>query len=256
MSVERTLLKNGCVLTLDSDIGNFRQADVLIEGAKIAAVGPNLSAADAQVIDASDRIVMPGFVDTHRHIWEGILRNIAPDALLDEYFDKYSGRPRAGVSPRGRLRREPGQRAGRYRFRRHHAARLVSYPEHAGAWRRRHRRAARIRFAVRLRVRQSEPRQGGVVAQQQPQTPARHQAHRQSSTSLRAISSSRWRWPRAARNSPRSKWRSTTGSSRAKWVSASVCTSASPRPASTASWPKWAAPGCSGPTPPTFTAAR
>ena len=91
MSVERTLLKNGCVLTLDPDIGNFRQADVLIEGAKIAAVGLNLSAAEAQVIDASDRIVMPGFVDTHRHIWEGILRNIATDALLDEYFDSILG---------------------------------------------------------------------------------------------------------------------------------------------------------------------
>jgi cytosine/adenosine deaminase-related metal-dependent hydrolase len=91
MSVERTLLKNGCVLTLDPAIGNFRQADVLIEGAKIAAIGPNLSAQDAQVIDASERIVMPGFVDTHRHIWEGILRNIAPDALLDEYFQKILG---------------------------------------------------------------------------------------------------------------------------------------------------------------------
>ena len=86
MAVERTLLKNGCVLTLDPAVGNFRQADVLIEGTKISAVGPALSAADAQVIDASDMIVMPGFIDTHRHIWEGILRNIAPDALLGEYF--------------------------------------------------------------------------------------------------------------------------------------------------------------------------
>ena len=91
MPTERTLLKNGCVLTLDSNIGNYRQADVLIEGSKIAAVGPNLSAADAQVIDASNTIVMPGFVDTHRHIWEGILRNIAPDALLGEYFDNILG---------------------------------------------------------------------------------------------------------------------------------------------------------------------
>ena len=86
MPDEKTLLKNGCVLTLDPDLGNYRQADVLIEGTKIAATGPDLSAADTQVIDASDMIVMPGFIDTYRHIWEGILRNIAPDALLNEYF--------------------------------------------------------------------------------------------------------------------------------------------------------------------------
>ncbi len=79
----RVLLKNGCVLSLDPKVGNFRQADVLIEGSKIAAVAPNLSAADAEVIDASNMIVMPGFVDTHRHIWEGILRNIGTDVPLE-----------------------------------------------------------------------------------------------------------------------------------------------------------------------------
>ena len=84
--MSRTILKGGCVLTLDGALGNFREADVLIDGTKIGAVGPNLQAADAEVIDASEMIVMPGFIDTHRHIWEGILRNIAPDALLDEYF--------------------------------------------------------------------------------------------------------------------------------------------------------------------------
>ena len=86
MSIERVLLKGGCVLTLDPDIGNYRTGDVLIEGSKITSVGPRLKVADAEVIDASDMIVMPGFIDTHRHIWEGILKNIAPDALLDEYF--------------------------------------------------------------------------------------------------------------------------------------------------------------------------
>ncbi len=86
MSVERVLLKGGCVLTLDPDIGNYRQADVLIEGSKISSIGPRLRVSGAEVIDASDMIVMPGFIDTHRHIWEGILKNIAPDALLDEYF--------------------------------------------------------------------------------------------------------------------------------------------------------------------------
>jgi len=77
------LIRNGCVLTLDKRVGNFHQADVLIEGTKITAVGPNLSAADAEVIDASEMIVMPGFIDTHRHLWEGILRNIGTDMPLE-----------------------------------------------------------------------------------------------------------------------------------------------------------------------------
>ena len=55
---------------------------MLIEGAKIAAVGRNLKA-DAQTIDASNMIVMPGFVDTHHHQYETILRSILPDGLLN-----------------------------------------------------------------------------------------------------------------------------------------------------------------------------
>ncbi len=83
MTAKRTLLKDGCILTIDSKVGNFRKGDLLIEGSKIAAVGPNLTAAEAEVIDATDCIVMPGFVDTHRHVWEGILRNIGTDVPLE-----------------------------------------------------------------------------------------------------------------------------------------------------------------------------
>jgi cytosine/adenosine deaminase-related metal-dependent hydrolase len=83
MSAERKLLKGGTVLTIDPSIGNFYEADVLIEGSKIAQVGPNLEVGDAEVIDASDMIVMPGFIDTHRHMWEGILRNIGVDVPLE-----------------------------------------------------------------------------------------------------------------------------------------------------------------------------
>jgi cytosine/adenosine deaminase-related metal-dependent hydrolase len=83
MASNRTLLKNGCVITVDKQLGNFRRGDVLIEGAKIAAVGPDLAAGNAEVIDASNMIVMPGFIDTHRHMWEGILRNIGVDYPLE-----------------------------------------------------------------------------------------------------------------------------------------------------------------------------
>jgi cytosine/adenosine deaminase-related metal-dependent hydrolase len=80
------LVKGGCVLTLDRAVGDFEQADVLIENGKISAVRPNISAPNAEVIDAARMIVMPGLVDTHRHMWQGILRNVLPDGSLDDYI--------------------------------------------------------------------------------------------------------------------------------------------------------------------------
>ena len=83
---QRLLLKGGVVLTMDPRLGDFENADVLIEGSKIAAVGASLPA-NAPIVDASNMIVMPGFVDTHRHIWQGQLRNILPNGRLDpDYF--------------------------------------------------------------------------------------------------------------------------------------------------------------------------
>jgi 5-methylthioadenosine/S-adenosylhomocysteine deaminase len=79
------LIKGGCVLSLDRAIGDFEQADVLVEGTKISAVRANISAPDAEVIEAANTIVMPGFVDTHRHMWQGILRSVLPDGSLDDY---------------------------------------------------------------------------------------------------------------------------------------------------------------------------
>src|SRR5258705_12729395 len=77
------LIKGGCVLTLDRAIGDFETADVLIENGKISAVRPNISAPNAEVIDASSTIVMPGFIDTHRHMWQGFLRNVRPAGSRD-----------------------------------------------------------------------------------------------------------------------------------------------------------------------------
>jgi cytosine/adenosine deaminase-related metal-dependent hydrolase len=81
------LIKGGCVLTLDRALGDFEAADILIEGKTIAAVRPNISAPNAEVIDAARMIVMPGLVDTHRHMWQGILRNVLPDGSLEDYRD-------------------------------------------------------------------------------------------------------------------------------------------------------------------------
>jgi 5-methylthioadenosine/S-adenosylhomocysteine deaminase len=74
----RTLIKGGSVVSVDRSIGDLPQGDMLIEGARIAAVGQSLAADNAQVIDARDMIVMPGFIDSHRHMWEGAIRNLIP----------------------------------------------------------------------------------------------------------------------------------------------------------------------------------
>src|SRR5262245_20863925 len=81
----RTLIRGGHVLSVDPGIGNLPSGDVLIEGDTIAAVQPQIDA-DAEVIDASGFIVIPGFVDTHRHTWEASIRGCAPNATLDDYF--------------------------------------------------------------------------------------------------------------------------------------------------------------------------
>jgi cytosine/adenosine deaminase-related metal-dependent hydrolase len=85
----RILLKGGTIISMDPQVGNFAKGDVLIEGKKIISVGGEgqvKSASGAQVIDASNNIVIPGFVDAHRHSWEGQLRRIIPDGAIADYM--------------------------------------------------------------------------------------------------------------------------------------------------------------------------
>ncbi len=88
---DRKLIQGGTVITVDPELGDFEQADVLVEDGAIAAVGPELGVTDAEVIDATDCIVMPGFVDTHRHTWQALFRNIASDWTLAHYFTGLHG---------------------------------------------------------------------------------------------------------------------------------------------------------------------
>ena len=78
----RYVIRGGSVMSLDPSVGDFAQADVLVEGKKILAVGPNLQAGGAAVIDATGRIVMPGFIDTHHHQFETALRSFLADGVL------------------------------------------------------------------------------------------------------------------------------------------------------------------------------
>lgn len=81
-----TLLKGGVVLTMDPALGDFDQADVLISNGRIEAVAPEIEHDTAEVVDAAGMIIMPGFVDSHRHMWQGQLRNLMPNGTLDDYI--------------------------------------------------------------------------------------------------------------------------------------------------------------------------
>ncbi len=84
------VFRNATVLTIDPAIGMLTGGDVLIADKRIAAVGHNLSVPDGTVeIDASDGILMPGMIDTHRHMWQTALRGYGADWTLTNYFMYY-----------------------------------------------------------------------------------------------------------------------------------------------------------------------
>jgi 5-methylthioadenosine/S-adenosylhomocysteine deaminase len=83
---DRILITGGHVVSMDTEVGDLSPGDVLIEDDEIAQVGPSIEAGDAEAIDASGDIVIPGFIDSHRHTWETAIRNCAPNATLDDYF--------------------------------------------------------------------------------------------------------------------------------------------------------------------------
>jgi 5-methylthioadenosine/S-adenosylhomocysteine deaminase len=83
------VFRNATVLPMDGT-GILANSDVLISGNTIAAVGPRLGVPDGTVeVDASGGIVMPGMVDTHRHMWQTALRGLGADWTLTQYFVFY-----------------------------------------------------------------------------------------------------------------------------------------------------------------------
>jgi len=86
----RILIKGGLVLSVDRQVGDFARADLLIEDGKIREVRPDIALSDdaAAVIDAGNRIVIPGFVDTHSHSYQGLLRNILANGVLNPDYNR------------------------------------------------------------------------------------------------------------------------------------------------------------------------
>jgi 5-methylthioadenosine/S-adenosylhomocysteine deaminase len=81
------LIKGGVVLTLASN--DFAKADVLIADGRIREIGPEIAASgDMAQVDATNRILIPGFVDTHSHSYQGILRSILPNGRVDPDYNR------------------------------------------------------------------------------------------------------------------------------------------------------------------------
>ncbi|MEV4123758.1 amidohydrolase family protein [Nocardia sp. NPDC049707] len=81
----KTLLTAGTVISLDPTIGDLDRGDVLIENGVITDVAHRIDSTDAEVIDATGRIVMPGFVDNHRHTWQTAFRGLGADWTFPEW---------------------------------------------------------------------------------------------------------------------------------------------------------------------------
>ena len=84
------VLRGGTVLTLDAQHSVLPGADVLVTGDRVAAVGTDLAVPEGtREIDARDGIVMPGMIDTHRHMWQTAMRGYGADWTLTQYFVWY-----------------------------------------------------------------------------------------------------------------------------------------------------------------------
>jgi 5-methylthioadenosine/S-adenosylhomocysteine deaminase len=90
MGARRILIKGAVVLTLDRQAGDFAKADILIEDGKLAEIAPDIAASPeaAAVIDGANRIAIPGFVDTHSHSYQGVLRAIMPNGALEPDYNR------------------------------------------------------------------------------------------------------------------------------------------------------------------------
>lgn len=84
------LLKGGTVLVHDEeDHVHSLKADLLIEGSIISKIEADiLASSDTQIIDCTNKILTPGFIDTHHHVWQTLLKGRHGDDMLLDYFPK------------------------------------------------------------------------------------------------------------------------------------------------------------------------
>ncbi|MFC0531753.1 amidohydrolase family protein [Phytohabitans kaempferiae] len=82
----KLLIRGGHVVTMDPALGDQPAADVLVVDGRIAEIAPGLSTVDAEVVEATGTVVIPGFVDTHRHTYQSLVRGLLPSCTLGEFM--------------------------------------------------------------------------------------------------------------------------------------------------------------------------
>jgi len=80
------LIRGACVLTLDPEVPELPVGDILISGGAIAAVAPRLDLPGAEIVDAAGCVALPGFVDSHWHLWTPLLRGAVDDRPETSWF--------------------------------------------------------------------------------------------------------------------------------------------------------------------------
>jgi 5-methylthioadenosine/S-adenosylhomocysteine deaminase len=92
MSGERTLIRGATVITMEPGAADG-PADILIEDDEILAIERELVVGDgsARVVDASDHIAIPGFIDTHRHLYQILMRGLGSNWSLTQYLSTIIG---------------------------------------------------------------------------------------------------------------------------------------------------------------------
>lgn len=89
--MSRTLLRGARVITMAPHRPDSEHADILIDGDTIVAVGENLDATGAEIVDLTDRVVLPGLVNAHLHTWQTALRGVGTDWTLADYLGRMHG---------------------------------------------------------------------------------------------------------------------------------------------------------------------
>jgi 5-methylthioadenosine/S-adenosylhomocysteine deaminase len=79
MTERRILFRRGTIVTMDDHVPDLATGDLLVHGDRIEAIAPEIPATDAEVVDATGCIVLPGFIDSHHHSWMSLQRRLMPD---------------------------------------------------------------------------------------------------------------------------------------------------------------------------------